>query len=228
MSSSVSCRHLARRRSARVQGRGLVGSRHFVARKRDFHGLPALYRTAVVTLAFSFESLADLSPPFPCSLLFHRFSIFFLPLLRGDAAKFNLDTLRESVFPRRGRLVNRAAGYTLVYRGDLLQISISGMRPRGCCICMHGPRSPATGAPRSQISWHFCANYWHFAGSQPRRISGGLNEHRGIMRSPPLCSAGSSLFERDAGAGRSVGVVTPPLGNRRTGDFSSAETMWLY
>lgn len=42
--------------------------------------------------------------------------------------------------------------------------------------------SPTTGAAADKRS-NFWANYWHFAKHFRLRISDGLNEHRGIMRS---------------------------------------------
>lgn len=78
-------------------------------------------------------------------------------------------------------LITRRTGYTLVYRGNLLQISIFGMwnSPQH----LHAQdASPATGAAADKRS-NFWANYWHFAKHFRPRISDGLNEHRGIIRS---------------------------------------------
>lgn len=78
-------------------------------------------------------------------------------------------------------LITRRTGYTLVYRGNLLKISIFGMwsSPQH----LHAQdASPTTGATADKRS-NFWANYWHFAKHFGLRISDALNEHRGIMRS---------------------------------------------
>lgn len=109
----------------------------------------------------------------PACLAF-SFGAARFPADRETRERFNLDGLRESVFRGGNGLLNRAAGYTLVHRDDLLQISISGMResPALSRICMRGAAPPGDRCNPVSDKSAFLCQLLAFRGVLPPRISG--------------------------------------------------------